>query len=64
MENASRRSLNGTTPPPMGLQAWAEKIKNGGYAVIDVGLDPKYANVGNTDKGPFYTMETHELFGD
>jgi len=43
---------------------WANKLVDEGYSVIDVGLDPKYTNQGNLDKGSYYQMETEVIFGD
>ena len=45
-------------------KAWAARIKKEGYTVYDIGLDPKYTSGGNFDKGPFYGMESLEIFGD
>ena len=50
-------------------KAWVQKLKDEGYTVYDVGLDPKYSNphiTGRNDqsKGEFYQMETKEIFND
>lgn len=53
--------------------AWVKKIKDEGYTIYDVGLDPKYTSAGDYfdtpypkdfDKGQYYGMETKEIFGD
>ena len=31
---------------------------------MTVGLDPRYTSSGNFNKGPFYGMESLEIFGD
>ena len=41
---------------------WVKKIKDKGYTVYDVGLDPEFTSTGNMKKGDFYKMETKELF--
>ena len=52
---------------------WIEKLKDEGYTIFDVGLDPKYSNRGDYystpssqdySKGEYYKMETQEVFDD
>ena len=52
---------------------WVQKLKDEGYTVYDVGLDPNYSTRGDyyqtpyskdIDKDIYYDMESSELFGD
>ena len=42
---------------------WIRTKLSEGYTVIDIGLDPKFVNVGNLDPGVYYAMELFEVFG-
>ncbi len=42
---------------------WVRELKEQGYTIYDVGLDPYYTNVlGDYSPGSFYSMELDELF--
>jgi len=43
---------------------WIQGLKDDGYTIYDIGLDPKYTAKGDFTKGEFYEMETKEVFGD
>lgn len=43
---------------------WIQGLKDQGYTIYDVGLDPKYASKGDLRKGDYYGMESREVFGD
>ena len=43
---------------------WANKIKQEGYTIYDVGLDPNWVKQGSFEKGDYYEMETKVIFGD
>jgi len=45
-------------------KAWIQKLKDEGYTIYDLGLDPDYTKAGNYSKGPYYKMESQEVFGD
>ncbi|MFC1643493.1 hypothetical protein ACFL1F_00220 [Chlamydiota bacterium] len=45
-------------------RGWVNKLNREGYTVYDTGLDPEYTSRGNYLKGPYYEMETKEIFGD
>lgn len=42
---------------------WINRIKDEGYTVFDIGLDPKWVEKGSLIKGDYYKMETMKLFG-
>ena len=43
---------------------WIQGLKDQGYTIYDVGLDPKYSSKGDLRKGDYYGMESREVFGD
>jgi RHS repeat-associated protein len=43
---------------------WIQGLKEQGYSIYDIGLDPKYTAKGDFTKGDYYDMETKEVFGD
>ena len=43
---------------------WIQGLKEEGYTIYDVGLDPRYSSQGDMSKGAYYEMETSEIFGD
>jgi hypothetical protein len=43
---------------------WIQGLKDEGYTIYDIGLDPKYTAKGDYSKGDYYDMETKEVFGD
>ncbi|MDR2410535.1 MAG: hypothetical protein LBE13_20830 [Bacteroidales bacterium] len=44
-------------------RTWIRAKLSEGYTVIDIGLDPKYVEIGNLSTGPHYAMELLEVFG-
>lgn len=53
-------------------KAWIQKLKDEGYTIYDVGLDPNYSTKGDYyqmpysgdySKGDYYGMESQEIFG-
>ncbi len=43
---------------------WIQGLKDQGYTIYDIGLDPNYTSKGDFSKGDYYGMETKEIFGD
>jgi hypothetical protein len=43
---------------------WIRKLKEEGYTIYDIGVDPNLLFGGSLDRGPFYGMEWDEIFGN